>query len=338
MATRRSPWPFYGFLAYLLIRSAKRWTVKVNLFFLAGSLILLIGLSRILLGVHYLSDVWAGYLVGALWLIVDISLSEWLTATGKVGWQAPVEPARCGVAAGLGAIALAGCAGLTLHWQPPRQVAAPLQTVELNKPINDYLIEQHLAYTETLLGEAEQPVGFVLVARNADTLLSSLTAAGWLTAIKIDLLNMTRLLRQGLDYTTAPLAPAFWNGQVNDLALETSVERAGAKSVATLRLWQTPYRIGKDMLFAGIAREHVGIHRGLLHQISPDVDAAADLLVQSLKQTGQVQRSCRAPLVKPMIGGYLLGGSFFTRGDLSLIDFTQGTERAPTCGTQDALP
>jgi len=163
-------------------------------------------------------------------------------------------------------------------------------------------------------------------------LVSSLKAAGWLTADKIDLLNMTRLFRKGLDYTTAPLAPAFWNGRVNDLALETPVRREDAKSVATLRLWQTPYRIGKGMLFVGIAREYVGIYWGLLHQISPDVDAATDFLVQSLEQTGQAQGSCRAPLVKPMIGRYLLGGSFVTRGDLSLIDFIQGNQRAPTCG------
>ncbi len=68
-------------------------------------------------------------------------------------------------------------------------------------------------------------MGLVLVAQDADSLLSSLTTAGWLMADKIDLQNMTRLFRQGLDYATAPLAPAFWNGQVNDLALETPVQR-----------------------------------------------------------------------------------------------------------------
>jgi undecaprenyl-diphosphatase len=41
-------------------------------------LITAIGFSRIYLGVHYVSDVWSGYLVGAMWLIVAVSLSEWL--------------------------------------------------------------------------------------------------------------------------------------------------------------------------------------------------------------------------------------------------------------------
>jgi hypothetical protein len=169
------------------------------------------------------------------------------------------------------------------------------------------------------------------VAKHAETLLSSLKAAGWLTADRIDPHNMTRLFRQGLDYTTAPLAPAFWDGQVDDLALEKPVQRTGAKSIATLRLWQTAYRIGNGMLFVGIAREYVGIRWGLLHRISPDVDAATAFLVQSLKQTDRARDSCRAPLVKPMIGHYLLGGAFFTHGDLSLIDLTQGNERPLVC-------
>ena len=40
----------------------RRWTLA-----LAGALILLIGLSRIYLGVHYPSDVLAGYLAGFVW-------------------------------------------------------------------------------------------------------------------------------------------------------------------------------------------------------------------------------------------------------------------------------
>lgn len=57
----------FGTLAYLIIRleptvRMRRWTLS-----LAALLILLIGLSRIYLGVHYPSDVLAGYLAGFVW-------------------------------------------------------------------------------------------------------------------------------------------------------------------------------------------------------------------------------------------------------------------------------
>ena len=69
---------FYGFLTYIVMREAKRWEMKVNVCCAGIALVLLIGFSRLYLGVHYLSDVWAGYLVGALWLIAGISICEWL--------------------------------------------------------------------------------------------------------------------------------------------------------------------------------------------------------------------------------------------------------------------
>lgn len=71
---------FYGFLIYMFIRQTKYWPTKLILFFSGLFLILFIGFSRLYLGVHYLSDVWGGYLVGALWLIIGISLTEWLSA------------------------------------------------------------------------------------------------------------------------------------------------------------------------------------------------------------------------------------------------------------------
>lgn len=69
---------FYGFLAYCLIRNIKKWKYKVDIFFAGIIIILLIGFSRLYLGVHYISDVWGGYLAGAIWLIIAISASEYL--------------------------------------------------------------------------------------------------------------------------------------------------------------------------------------------------------------------------------------------------------------------
>lgn len=67
---------FYGFLIYLVVSSSlsKKWKWGVNLFL--GLLILLIGFSRIYLGVHYLTDIAAGFSFGFAWLLVCISALE----------------------------------------------------------------------------------------------------------------------------------------------------------------------------------------------------------------------------------------------------------------------
>lgn len=66
----------YGLLAYFLYRRYHTHAKRKLLLWLAAGLILTIGFSRIYLGVHYLSDVLAGFLLGALWLLVGISLVE----------------------------------------------------------------------------------------------------------------------------------------------------------------------------------------------------------------------------------------------------------------------
>jgi undecaprenyl-diphosphatase len=63
----------YGFLAVLLLDritdQRKRWAVVLA----AAIMVLAIGFSRLYLGVHYLSDVTGGWIVGMAWLLVCVS-------------------------------------------------------------------------------------------------------------------------------------------------------------------------------------------------------------------------------------------------------------------------
>lgn len=63
---------FYGFLIYLCIRHFKHW-LKYCTAVVLGLLVILIGISRIYLGVHYASDVVAGFSAGLVWLAVFIT-------------------------------------------------------------------------------------------------------------------------------------------------------------------------------------------------------------------------------------------------------------------------
>jgi undecaprenyl-diphosphatase len=90
---------FYGFVAYVLVCRTPMWKRKIKYIFAGTLVVLLIGLSRIYLGVHYMSDVWSGYLIGSFWLIIGISLSRCQGAVGpqeveiqeaQVKWAVPV--------------------------------------------------------------------------------------------------------------------------------------------------------------------------------------------------------------------------------------------------------
>jgi len=63
---------FFGILAWIMAANADTTRGKLALYLIAGLLVLAIGLSRIYLGVHYPSDVAAGYLIAAVWTLTVI--------------------------------------------------------------------------------------------------------------------------------------------------------------------------------------------------------------------------------------------------------------------------
>ena len=80
----------FGFLTYVLVRERTGPKVLV----LVGGLVIviLVGLSRLILGEHYFSDVLSGYLVGAVWVVLGICLTE--LRSGTVARTGVTEPRR----------------------------------------------------------------------------------------------------------------------------------------------------------------------------------------------------------------------------------------------------
>lgn len=65
---------FYGLMGYITWHTVKNNWIRAIMFSAFVFIVLMIGLSRIYLHVHYTSDVIAGYCMGVLWLYISLKL------------------------------------------------------------------------------------------------------------------------------------------------------------------------------------------------------------------------------------------------------------------------
>jgi membrane-associated phospholipid phosphatase len=126
----------YGFFAYALARDAATRTRRAGVILAALAVILTVGLSRMYLGVHFLSDVLGGYLMGLLWLVAGVALAEFLRARSPMAAAPPrlPPPARAVLATASVAAALLFYVAFTLRHAPPAAVGVGTPDAAASSP------------------------------------------------------------------------------------------------------------------------------------------------------------------------------------------------------------
>ena len=85
---------YFGFLFYLVYTLLRHSWKRTLLLILYGSLVLLVGASRIYLGEHWASDVIGGYLLGSLTLAGAVSVYRWGKTRFFVTQPVAAEPPK----------------------------------------------------------------------------------------------------------------------------------------------------------------------------------------------------------------------------------------------------
>jgi len=313
---------FYGFLTYIFIRNFTKWKTRVNIFFAGLIIILLIGFSRLYLGVHYMSDVWGGYLVGALWLIIGISISEWAYSRKGKDVAFPANAKIRFASAVLVLLPLSFYAVFAVNYNPQTsQQVIPQKEVIQN--VSKIFINEQLKYTETLTGEIQEPIGFIVFANNDETLTQMFMNSGWYLADDVSISSLAKTAKDALlkrEYLNAPMTPSFWNKQTHDFGFEKPTETNNVRQRHHARFWKTNYVVGDGKrVYVGVASLDIGMKFGVTHKIDPDIDTEREFLFSDLQNSGEFFSFQKEQFVKPALGQNFSGDRFFTDGKAYIL-------------------
>lgn len=231
---------FFIYFVYYAIHAYPRWSRNVSIILTASVAVLLIGLSRVYLGVHYPTDVIGGFLVGAAWLIIGIIMQRFFEH--KETPRRLKKIFQIWLLSGITLLLFAFYVSQTFDRGTLKNFYYALPTItEQRQAIDMTNPKQWPPITENLRGARLRPIN-ALILSDEQKIRSALTSAGWLERSQP---TVSGLVQSGLnslvkkDNLNSPIRPRFWRNHPNDLAFikPNSLKDRGDGYV--LRLWKT---------------------------------------------------------------------------------------------------
>lgn len=281
--------------------------------------VVLVAVSRVYLGVHYPTDVWAGILLGSSMLVLLIGFLETGSRLGLRSGRIRLEN-RVLLAVPAAVLTFAVLASPLLI-QPRTPVVQP--SYARLSTLDESTVHILPSYSETLTGGRMEPISFIYVG-SEDQVINTFTSHGWTRADPSTLANTLRALAvgfQGSQYPSAPVTPSFLNSQPESLAFQQATATQSLRQRHHTRLWRSGYALpdGAPVWVAtasfddGI--EFAGPAKLPTHHIDPDIDAERSYIISSLGYPLRL-----LTVTHPEGGQNASGDTFFTDGNAEVID------------------
>jgi membrane protein DedA with SNARE-associated domain/membrane-associated phospholipid phosphatase len=313
---------FYGMLFYSAWREGKFRAIGALI--AAVTLAFLVGLSRIYLIEHFLTDVLNGWLTGAIWLVIGITVAEWVRSVQTASPTLAFAPWMSLIAGTLSLSLIGGAGWVILTFDKAKKSRSAAEAVLLVSDVSSLLTSGKIPInTESVGGAALEPINLVFQVKSEEALTDAMSKAGWVKAVSP---NPTSLVHAAWAAWTnqqdsnAPVTPYFWESRPNDAAFQRPTQAPTLRKRHHVRVWQTRYTTSNgDVIYVGAASLDDGLDWGLLHHIDPNLDAERDTLASDLTKADLVDGVQNIAATPPRLGQYVAGDPWFTDGNALLL-------------------
>lgn len=310
---------FYWFLVWLLIKKINKWNEKVNFIILFLFIIFIIGFARIYLNVHYVSDVLWWYLVGAIWLILWITIYEYIIHINKEKEKNYKNVSTFGKIIFVLVFIICSVSYFSYYFSHieylhPKQIE---KTIEIKNIFNYLNKHPNLKYTETITWRRTEPINFIILAKNSKILINLFKKAWRTPADKItfdSIVKIWRSLYEKKSYTNAPMLPLYWNQRLQTFSFQKVDNPKNIRLRHHIRIRISNIKQWKYRVYMASAIYDDGIKWHITHRISPNIDKERNYTFKQLDKTWMIKSFRLIQLVKGYIGYNFSYDQFFTDG------------------------
>jgi len=320
---------FYGLLVYFVIQSERNKFLKIISFLAGLVLIVWIGLSRIYLGAHWPSDVFASLAAGTAWITIIITS---LKIKKKFNPKSSISHFKKSTT-------LISSILLILLWlvfifsfffthllQPKETILTPKITIN-QKNISAKLFEKLPKVSESITAIPSEPINIIIVA-NRDILEKSFINSNWTLLDTLSLQSATKLVKSVIKketYSAAPGLPVFWDTEPNTLGFGQPGTNNSISSRHHIHFWETPF-ITQDgqSIWVGTAHFDEEIKKKFniilpIHTTELMVDNEREYVKSELEKNKFIKSVEKIDLTGLLYGEKKSGNNFLTDGQAYIL-------------------
>ncbi len=321
---------FYGLLAYFVIQSKKNKIFKIVTFISSLLLIVLVGISRIYLGAHWPSDVFASLAVGTAWLVI---MATSLKIKKKFGRIPPHTNFHPKVARLTSIFLIFTWTTFIYFYYYTHPLSEPLPPPYLSPIIIDpsqietELFKQLPKISESINSTPAEPINIIIIA-NENILNQAFIKSGWYLLDKPGIKVYQKLVSSVIfnkEYPNAPGLPVFWDTKPNLIGYGKPDPPDSVSSRHHIHFWKSNFiTTDHQPIWVGTAHFDESIKKKFkiimpFHQTQLLVDKEREEIKAQLEENGFIKSAEKINLTGLTYGTKKSGNNFLTDGQAYIL-------------------